>query len=321
MTFLDHIGQAILQPETSESQPISKPGVEDLSGDSITRIKGSVPVNPPSHKRPPQPIGTVLSNTQSDTSIAVMEGISSPSYLESLSSRPSNLNHDQSQATSSENVRVTESLEGTNQVATYMNPTIQAPGPDIKVSSFSRTPTTEPKANTSSYLDLPLEIRQHILSYIVDPQDTLLSNATLCLTYRPATTLSQVSHQVRMDTHYLHLQWQRKHDLQDLLCSVWTSEDQQMYNELKKMIGDQLKGRTRAHLDMKGAHQVYQLLRTLNTFRAQKMETKNLIDQLKTTVAMQREVNHELREENEKLVLALEMRDMELGSESSNTDA
>lgn len=43
------------------------------------------------------------------------------------------------------------------------------------------------------------------------------------------------------------------------------------------------------------------------------MKTKSFIDQMKTTIGIQREVNRELREENEKLVLDLEMRDVLLG--------
>lgn len=58
-------------------------------------------------------------------------------------------------------------------------------------------------------------------------------------------------------------------------------DDQQMLDELSEMIGyhkDII--RTRAQLDFVGAYQISRLLQKLNTFRAQKMETKNMMDQL-----------------------------------------
>jgi hypothetical protein len=167
-----------------------------------------------------------------------------------------------------------------------------------------------------------MEIRQHILSYIVNPEDPSLADAHVVLTYGKMPILSQVSHQVRMDTLYLYLQWRRKHNLQDLLFPVWMKDDQEMFDELKEMIGYQLDtARTQAQTNVVGADQIWRLLQTLDNLWFQRAETRTLIDQLKRTIVMQRDVNQKLREENEKLVLALEMRNMELGGGQSITDA
>ncbi|RDI83728.1 hypothetical protein Vi05172_g6197 [Venturia inaequalis] len=91
--------------------------------------------------------------------------------------------------------------------------------------------------------------------------------------------------------------------------AIWTNGDQQLLNELSDMIVYYKdNNKTQAQIHFVEAR----LSKTLKTFRAQKMKTKSFIDQMKTTIGIQREVNRELREENEKLVLALEMRDVVL---------
>lgn len=69
-------------------------------------------------------------------------------------------------------------------------------------------------------------------------------------------------------------------------------------------------GRTRAQINFAGAEQIWRLLWTLDTPSAKRMHTKALIVVQERTMAMQREINHKLREENEKLNLALEFRNI-----------
>jgi len=64
-------------------------------------------------------------------------------------------------------------------------------------------------ANLSGFFKLPLEIRQQILSYLVDPQDPTSEHFALNLTHRQATTISHVSRQLRADVSYLHSEWRK----------------------------------------------------------------------------------------------------------------
>lgn len=310
-TFFTHIGQAVYQPETSYFQPTSEQGANKSPKDSGLVVAASL--RSPSDKVPTQPTTIASSSSQPGYSIAAIPDHRSDPHVDNASPGPPKLNHDDSQAASSEEVSNTETRESNGQLGTCDAPTTRASGEGDQASPTPKDPSIKPK----SYLDLPLELRQQILSYVVDPEDSSVSHAALTLTHRSATTLSHVSHQVRMDMKYVHFQWRQKHKIRDVMtCPIWTDDDQQMLDELSEMIGYHKDiNRTRAQLDFVGAYQISRLLQTLNTFRAQKMETKNMIDQLKTTIGMQREINQELREENEKLVLALEMRDMGLGLE------
>lgn len=299
-TFFTHIGQAVYQPETSCPKPTSEQGANKLATDSV------VTSNPHPDNLPTQPTAAASSKAKSGHVEAAIHDQRSDSPI---------LNHDDSQDASCEEVRITETRERDDELGPDDAPTTRASkGGDQGLPNSSK-PLKTPKA----YFDLPLEIRQQILSYVVDPEDFSTANAAVTLTHRSAVILSQVSHQARMDMKYVHFQWQQKHRLQDIMnCPIWTNDDQRMFDELSEMIGYHRGiNRTRAQMDFVGAPQICQLLQTLDTFRAQKLETKNLIDQLKTTIRMQRDVNRELREDNEKLVLALEMRGMELGLEEN----
>lgn len=301
-TFFTH------QPETSSFQPTSEQGANIPSIDSV------VASNPSSDVVPTQLTTTASSNdAQPGEARTVVPSDRSVPFVNSTSSGPPELIQDSSRAASSKEVENGGTRGSGKQLGTSDVITMRA-----VESSDQALPTPSKSSITwKSYLDLPLEIRQHILSYIVNPEDTSIANAAITLTHRSAMTLSQVSRQVRLDTNYVHSQWRKTHKLQDIMnCSIWTKDDQQILDELTEMVGyDKGLTITQAQIDFVGALQIRRLLQTLNMYRAQKMETRNMIDQLRTTVGMQREVNQELREENEKLVLALEMRDMELGLE------
>ncbi|KAE9994860.1 hypothetical protein EG327_000074 [Venturia inaequalis] len=234
------------------------------------------------HKLHAQPTTTIASSNAPprDARAARLEP-RLDSLVEKSSSGPPRLNHDGSQAASGQEVRNRGIRESHEQLDTHDAPTMQASEGGDQAFSIPSKPSITPK----SYLDLPLEIRQQILFYIV-------------------------SYQVRMDTKWVHSQWRQKHRLHDAMDrAIWTNGDQQLLNELSDMIVYYKdNNKTQAQIHFVEAR----LSKTLKTFRAQKMKTKSFIDQMKTTIGIQREVNRELREENEKLVLALEMRDVVL---------
>ncbi|QDS69646.1 hypothetical protein FKW77_009180 [Venturia effusa] len=298
-TFFTHISQAIYQPETSCALPTSEQGVNKVS------IVSTACSSPSADKPPPaQSTTTVSISTQSEDSIVDHR---SELLVESSSSRNTK---DATDAVPSKEVRIAETRESDGQAGIYSPPTTRPYESGDQVLSSH----TEPSSKAKSYLDLPLEIRQQILSYVVDPLDSSNVNVVVTLTHRSAAILSQVSHHVQTDTKYVHSRWQQQQNLQDVMrCPTWTNDDQHMLDELSDMIGYyDYTNRTRAQKNFVGAAQIRRLLQTLTMFRAQKMETKNRLGQLETTIVMQRDIIQELREENEKMVLAFEMRDMEL---------
>jgi hypothetical protein len=307
-------------------QPTSEPGVQELAKESEVQCEVALVVGPslteqvntPARDLDTRPLDGHHSKPQSEESRAPTDRRQSGSTTNDLSAERT-LKQNTSQA-STKSLGFTRYPKSADPVDVYNSAAMQA-SKAAQQSPNSRKTIVEPEAKPTSYLSLPLEIRQQILSYLIDPEELSREHFILTLANRPATTLSQVSHQVRIDTHYLYLQWRRRHNIQDALCLLWTGEDQKEFDELKEMIGYQSNtGRTQAQISAVGADQIWRLLQTLDTLRAQRMETRALIDMQKNTIAMQREVNQELREENEKLVLALELRDIELGEGASNPD-
>jgi hypothetical protein len=146
------------------------------------------------------------------------------------------------------------------------------------------------------FLKLPQEIRQHILSYIIDPKQRNARDAILMLKHRSAVPLLRVCKQFRTDVDYLHHKWRKEYNLQDLLCDTWSDVDQKAYDKINKKVK---KG--------KASESTVRLLYACDTFRAQRHEMRHKIEAMERNMAMQREVLKELIEENERLTLSAEM--------------
>lgn len=201
------------------------------------------------------------------------------------------------QAPSNEGIQLTGSSRATNPSTNQDAPT-----------------SIQTKASASNFFKLPLEIRQRILSYLIDPEDLSPDNITLNLTHRQATALSHVSRQLRADITYLHSQWRKTHNLRDALCPLWTGEDQADFDCLKELIGYQCNRITSVQLNDQCHSEIWRLLQSLDRLRAQRWETRNTIEMQKKALDIRRSVIRELRDENERLVLATEMRDIYTGN-------
>jgi len=79
--------------------------------------------------------------------------------------------------------------------------------------------------------------------------------------------------------------------------------------------------RTGAQTDAQGAAEIWRLLQALDRLRAQRSETRRTIEMQWKTMGMQRAVIKELREENERLTLAAEIRDINPDMRGDNAES
>ncbi|KAF2418023.1 hypothetical protein EJ08DRAFT_654391, partial [Tothia fuscella] len=119
-------------------------------------------------------------------------------------------------------------------------------------------------SSTTSFLDPPIELRQRILSYIIDPtSEPSLSDVRLTLRHKDAIPLSQVCTLLRSDTAYVESQWQTSHTLRSVLSGVWSTDEEVAYQNLQRLYEGSGKP--------EGAEMI---LKAVDLFRAQRHEMR-----------------------------------------------
>src|SRR5579871_6439759 len=85
----------------------------------------------------------------------------------------------------------------------------------------------------AKFTDLPPEIRQKILTYVLNPSQ--IADVKLSVNHTSALALSQVSHQFRFDAAIVHAAWRKKHMLESFLSAEWNDEGLEMSRHASKL--------------------------------------------------------------------------------------
>jgi predicted nuclease with TOPRIM domain len=101
---------------------------------------------------------------------------------------------------------------------------------------------------------------------------------------------------MRSDIDYLHNKWRQEHNIQSVLYNAWYTDDQKAYDYFMVKVDAG-----------SASEEIETLLQACDRLRAQRHETKQRMESLERSNAMQREILKELMEENERLKLSVEM--------------
>jgi hypothetical protein len=164
-TFFEHIGQAIFQPEVSNLQPTPEQGVEEPLKESDAQSEVGVDVGPsmaeqvstPTHDLDTRRSNVHHSKPQSEESRATSD--KPCSIMNELSTEPPIMYQDPSRASPSESVGLAISPESAN-LAAGQNSSAMRGSEAAQQSPNSEKFIVDPKTKPTSYLSLPLEIRQ-----------------------------------------------------------------------------------------------------------------------------------------------------------------
>lgn len=171
----------------------------------------------------------------------------------------------------------------------------------------------------AKFTDLPPEVRQKILAYVLNPSQ--IADIKLSVNHTSTLALGQVSHQFRADATVVHAAWRKEHTLESFLSAEWSDDGLEMCRRAKKIMdkwreraglhggnseedsqaGEVLseEGRVIAVLDWMRMYMVH--------LRARSFEQKQRNKELEQHMQVQREVLLEWRKECERLKLQVEV--------------
>jgi hypothetical protein len=170
----------------------------------------------------------------------------------------------------------------------------------------------------AKFTDLPPEVRQKILAYVLNPSQ--IADIKLSVNHTSALALSQVSHQFRADATIVHAAWRKEHTLESFLSAEWNNEGLEMSRRLNKItrkwrerqVLDDGESRADDGLDMDlEERRVPAVLDWMRMYmvhlRARGFEQKQRNKELEQHMQVQREVLLECREECERLKLQVKV--------------
>jgi hypothetical protein len=170
----------------------------------------------------------------------------------------------------------------------------------------------------AKFTDLPPEVRQKILAYVLNPSQ--IADIKLSVNHTSALTLSQVSHQFRADATVVHAAWRKEHTLESFLSAEWNDEGLEMSRRVNKITSKWRErqvlndGESRANDGLDMALEEGRVIAVLDWMRmymvhlrARGFEQKQRNKELEQHMQVQREVLLECREECERLKLQVKV--------------
>jgi hypothetical protein len=170
----------------------------------------------------------------------------------------------------------------------------------------------------AKFTDLPPEIRQKILTYLLNPSQ--IADIKLSVNHTSALALSQVSHQFRADAAVVHAAWRKEHMLESFLSAEWNDEGLKMSRQVSKITNKWRKrtgvyyGESMADDDLDMLSEEGRVIAVLDWMRMQMVhlrarafEQKQRNKELEQHMQVQREVLLERRNECERLKLQVEV--------------
>ena len=152
-------------------------------------------------------------------------------------------------------------------------------------------PIINPKEKVT-WKTLPPEIRQKIISYVLDDSYKNVGDLKLWVARRAATPLFQVSKSFARDTNKLEHLWRRTIRLDRDVNDLWTEEDHERFNH----INDRLE-----QLEISSLPWLGTLRNSVSMIRAREHEMKHRLDMLQRANDLKADIIRELREDNDRL--------------------